>query len=117
MSGGQYDIKGLRGVDKYEDRQRVQKYKDLANQAIEKLIPIEKEYSNNPSAKFRGIKLHEVYYRLAQSYYNLWEYDQALKNINRAIMLADKSLEFSSQVEYEDFRDNHIVKTKEHYEK
>jgi DNA polymerase III delta prime subunit len=110
-------IKVSKGIDPYEDQQRVGRYKEFAQQAIDILNPIEKEFSNNLTFTNRGFRLHEVYYRLGQCFYNLWDYDQAIFNTKRAIGLANNEMDYSSQLEYEGFLNKYILKNKEFYEK
>lgn len=70
-------IKLRQQLDPLKEMLRQQEYKELADQAISLLETV------NP-------KTHKVYYLLAQSYYNKWEYKSAKRLIDRAIALIDR---------------------------
>jgi hypothetical protein len=60
-------------IDPLHMKLRIQKYKELAAEAVKLLEGA------------GGVNTHEKYYLLAQAYYNLWNYDMALRNIGSAI--------------------------------
>ncbi len=95
-------IKLNRYDDPFEERQRQNRYKDLASKALDIL---EKIHS----------KTHYIFYLFAQSHYNLWEYDDALRWMNKAIETAERQGDFS-QTTYNYFR-NEIIKKIEIYKK
>jgi len=61
--------------DPLDEILRQQKYKELADRALSWLSQIK-------------IKTHEVYYLLAHSHFNKWDYDDASKMIEKAISLS-----------------------------
>jgi len=83
-------IKMKRCDDPFDERNRQSKYKDLASKALDILDKIE-------------IRTHHIFYLIAQSYFNLWEYDDALRMVNKAIDTAEKQGDFS-QTSYHYFR-------------
>ncbi len=64
-------------LDHLKERIRQQEYKEMAEKAIEHLENIKE-------------KDHNIYYLLSQSFFNCWEYDSAMVNINKAIDLSAK---------------------------
>jgi hypothetical protein len=83
-------IKMKRLDDPFEERTRQSNYKDLASQSLAILD------------KTRT-RTHHVYSLFAQSYFNLWDYDSALRMINKAIEAAEKQGDYS-QSTYHYFR-------------
>lgn len=79
------------GGDPFEDQLRQTKYQNLATHALEIL-----EEVNNRD--------HVVYHLLAQCYYNLWDYNAALKWIDKAIESAENRGDFS-QSSYGKFKE------------
>ena len=66
-----------RELDPIQEKLRQQKYKELADKALEVLDQIKK-------------KTHEVYYLLAHCYHNKWDYEIAFRMIETAIRLCRK---------------------------
>lgn len=108
-------IKLTRGIDPFEENIRQDRYKELARKALDILLSIESE-RNQWNTRTRSSRLSEVYYCSSQCYYNLWNYDQALKLIDKAISLASDSLNYAVEDQYVRFRRN-ILSTKEFYER
>ncbi len=103
--------------DVLDENIRQAKYKELAKKALSFLNPLETYVMQNKSSpKIAKINIHEIYYWYAESYFNLWDYEKALKMIDKAIKLAESSSQFISVDEYEGFR-NVILSTKDFYQK
>ena len=83
-------IKMKRCDDPFDERLRQSKYKDLASRSLDILDKVK-------------IRTHHIFYLIAQGYFNLWEYDDALRMINKAIDTAEKQGDFS-QTTYHYFR-------------
>jgi len=64
-------------IDPIKEMMRQQKYKDLASKAIAHLKAINSD-------------THEWHHLLAQSYYNVWDYDLAMAHVDKAIALLPK---------------------------
>jgi DNA replication protein DnaC len=108
-------IKLTKGIDPFEENLRQARYKELAKKALDILIPLENQLKQRGSVfESENIKLDEVYYRMSQCHYNLWDYDQALRMINKAITLASQSSNTISTGEYESFK-NSIISTRDFY--
>ena len=73
--------------DPIEEMLRQQRYKELASKALVILNQIKH-------------KTHEVYYLLAQSYFNLWDYQNALTMINEAIRLCQEDPSYYQSYTY-----------------
>ncbi len=98
-------IKLTIGLDPFEENMRQANYKELAEKALEILIPLEKILRKpHPPENYSSVNLHEVYYRMSQCYYNLWDNDAALKSINHAIRLVQPSSSTLIVLEYKKFR-------------
>jgi hypothetical protein len=104
-------LKLAKGIDPFEENRRVFQYKELANKALGFLQPLEAKLLQPGPSTHWDIRLHEVYYRMSQCFYNLWEYDNALKMITKAISLGKGG---GVVEEYEKFR-NYILNNKEFY--
>lgn len=104
-------LKVKRGIDPYEDNLRQAQYKELAQKALNILRLLIDKFSQvgNPST-LNGVYLHEVYYRSSQCYYNLWNYDDALMYINKAIALVSQADNKFPLQEYEKFKNNIVYK-------
>lgn len=79
-------------IDPLKEMLRQQKYKDLADRAIKLLLDI-------------GDRSCEWYYLMAQSCYNSWDYERALRHIEMAIdglpigsRLAGSYLRFKNEI-------------------
>lgn len=109
-------VKMSRGGDPFEENLRQARYKELANKALKILIPLEQQLNQIPTpVDILNISVHEVYYRMSQCYFNLWDYDEALRLITKAISLAPRTPR-QVLIEYKSFQDN-IQKTKTFYDK
>ena len=73
--------------DPIEEMLRQQRYKELASKALVILNQIKH-------------KTHEVYYLLAQSYFNLWDYQNALTMIDEAIRLCQEDPSYYQSYTY-----------------
>jgi tetratricopeptide (TPR) repeat protein len=65
-------VKMKRELDPLKEMVRQQKYKELADRALTLLHDI-------------ALDTHEWHHLLAQSYYNLWDYDRSLIHVDEAI--------------------------------
>ncbi len=106
-------IKNTRGIDRYEENQRRSKYKELAHKALDILVTLE-SLLNQKKPKNISFSRHEIYYRMAECHYNLWDYDRALKMIDKAIALAQDNMNFASEDDYRAFR-KYIQSTSDFY--
>ncbi len=73
--------------DPIEEMLRQQSYKELADRALGILNQIQD-------------KTHEVYYRLAQCYFNKWDRVDALRMIDKALDLANGDLRYQTNYSY-----------------
>jgi tetratricopeptide (TPR) repeat protein len=80
-------MKMKRFDDPFEERARQSKYKDLAGHALSILQDVKS-------------RTHHVYYLLAQSQFNLWDYVSAARLINKAIETAEKQGDFTQSTYY-----------------
>lgn len=88
-------IKLKRKFDPYqpEEIERQKRYKRLADKAISILN------------KIPG-RTHKIYYLLAQSYFNKWDYDSALRMIEKALHLIEADLtDYSLDTQYTQLKD------------
>lgn len=100
-------IKCTKGIDPFEENLRQARYKELARKSLDVLLSLEAKLSSGKDqAEYDNVKLHEICYRMAQCYYNMWKYDEALKSINRAISLASQNSSTFSAEEYKKFKKN-----------
>lgn len=88
-------------LDPLKEMLRQQKYKELAETAIMLLKDI-------------NLSTHEWYYLLAQCYFNCWDYEKALPNINKAIDALPKQshLESSYQRLFREIQKKQVYFTK-----
>lgn len=82
-------LRHKKGIDRFEDNQRIHEYKEKAQNSLDILLPIERRLGdpvwNKITAKINKV---EVYYLLSQGFFHLWDYPNAVKMINKAISLA-----------------------------
>jgi hypothetical protein len=103
-------IKATRGGDTFDENMRQARYKNYAEKALELLLPIESQLTR-VRVDDVAAQLHEVYYRTAQCYCNLWDYGRALKAIDRAVAMAAQAGILPAIDEYTRFRKNIITKS------
>ena len=101
-------LKTKRGIDPFEENRRIFNYKELAQRALRILNDIEREISNPQQAKQEvPVNTAEVYYLLAQCHHNLWDNDEAIRMINKAIFIANRNLTDYSLLNYEKFQEKY----------
>ena len=80
------------------------RYKELAERALDILVHVRNRVEQHEDLTI-SFRPHEVYYRLAENYYNLWDYDSALPTIEKAISLAREEGNTIAEDEYYDFKE------------
>jgi tetratricopeptide (TPR) repeat protein len=108
-------LKAIKWQDIFEERQRVSQYKDFATQALQILLQVEKMYNRISDSERPNILTHELQYLIAQSHYNLWEYDEAMGRIDQAIELATSAEARKAISHYIWFKEEKISASRDEY--